>query len=411
MPKPSNRAQAMKPKVIKTEAEYEAALARVDEIFDAKPGTAKGDELELLLLLVENYEEKAFPIDLPDPITAIRFRMDQQKLKPKDLVPYIGSKSKVSEVLNGQRELSLTMIRKLVNGLGIPAEVLLQVPGAKLESNELLDVAKHFPLNDMYKRGWLRDFEGSLHDLKDQIEDVLAKFVAPARMAGRVPSLNRQMVRAGSVPDEAALLAWRIRVITLSLREELPPYRPGTATPALISEVTRLSYFEDGPKLAREYLNKHGIHLIIERHLPKTYLDGAAMRLPNGSRAVALTLRHDRLDNFWFTLCHELAHLALHLESGDIDVIYDDFDKESSDKCEREADALAQDAMIPPKEWIAAGLVKAHSEDKVRAFAERLRIHPVIPAGRVRHETKDYRILSELIGRGRVRRLFEPDAS
>jgi HTH-type transcriptional regulator / antitoxin HigA len=122
----------MKPKVIKTEAEYEATMARVEEIFDAKPGTPTGDELELLLLLVEKYEDKAFPIDLPDPITAIRFRMDQQNLKPKDLIPYIGSKSKVSEVLSGQRELSLTMIRKLVSGLGIPAEVLLQESGANL---------------------------------------------------------------------------------------------------------------------------------------------------------------------------------------------------------------------------------------------------------------------------------------
>jgi HTH-type transcriptional regulator/antitoxin HigA len=143
MPKLSDGGQevmkAVKPKVIKTEADYLAAMARIEEIFDAKPGTAKGDELELLLLLVEKYEEKAFPMELPDPITAIRFRMEQQKLKPKDLVPYIGSKSKVSEVLSGQRPLSLTMIRNLVTKLGIPAEVLLQKPGAKLESSELLE--------------------------------------------------------------------------------------------------------------------------------------------------------------------------------------------------------------------------------------------------------------------------------
>jgi HTH-type transcriptional regulator/antitoxin HigA len=97
----------------------------------AKPGTAKGDELELLLLLVEKYEEQAFPIDLPDPIAALRFRMEQANLKPKDLVPYIGSKSKVSEVLSGQRPLSLTMIRKLVAGLGIPAEVALRAKPAR----------------------------------------------------------------------------------------------------------------------------------------------------------------------------------------------------------------------------------------------------------------------------------------
>jgi HTH-type transcriptional regulator/antitoxin HigA len=116
----------MKPKVIKSEAEYKATLARVEAIFNARPGTPKGDELELLLLLVELYEDKAYPIDLPDPIAALRFRMEQAGLKPKDLVPYIGSKSKVSEVLSGRRHLSLTMIRKLVAGLHIPPEVALR---------------------------------------------------------------------------------------------------------------------------------------------------------------------------------------------------------------------------------------------------------------------------------------------
>ena len=116
----------MKPKVIKTQAQYEATLARIEAIFDAKPGTAKGDELELLLLVVESYEDKAYPIELPDPIEALRFRMEQAGLKPKDLIPYMGSKSKVSEVLSGQRPLSLTMIRKLVAGLHLPAEVALR---------------------------------------------------------------------------------------------------------------------------------------------------------------------------------------------------------------------------------------------------------------------------------------------
>ncbi len=93
-------------------------------------GTAKGDELELLLLLVETYEDSAYPIDPHDPIAALRFRMEQQGLKPKDLVPYIGSKSKVSKVLSGKRRLSLAMLRKLVARLHLPAEVALGAPKA-----------------------------------------------------------------------------------------------------------------------------------------------------------------------------------------------------------------------------------------------------------------------------------------
>jgi HTH-type transcriptional regulator/antitoxin HigA len=115
----------MKAKIIKTESDCAAALSRIEKLMDAKRHTPQGDELELLSLLVHDYEEKVFPIDKPDPVTAIRFRMEQKGLEPKDLVPLLGSRSRVSEVLSGRRSLSLKMIRNLVAGLGIPAEVLL----------------------------------------------------------------------------------------------------------------------------------------------------------------------------------------------------------------------------------------------------------------------------------------------
>lgn len=119
----------MKTKVIKTKAEYEATLARIEKLMDAAPNTPQGDDLELLSLLVHDYEDKKFPIHKPDPVAAIRFRMEQQGLAPKDLVPLLGSRSRVSEVLSGRRGLSLQMIRALVIGLRIPAEVLLGDPG------------------------------------------------------------------------------------------------------------------------------------------------------------------------------------------------------------------------------------------------------------------------------------------
>ena len=118
----------MKAKLIKTQAEYADALARIEKLMDAKAGTARGDELEILSLLVHTYEEDRFPIDQPDPITAIRFRMEQQGLRPKDLAPILGGRSKVSEVLSGRRSLSLKMIQCLTDDLGIPARVLLRKP-------------------------------------------------------------------------------------------------------------------------------------------------------------------------------------------------------------------------------------------------------------------------------------------
>lgn len=126
----------MNPKVIKTKKEYNAALEHIGGLLSARPGTLEGNELELWTLLIRQYEEQCHPIEPPDPISAIAFRMEQQGLKKTDLAPYIGSRSKISEVLGGKRPLSLAMIRKLHNGLGIPAEVLLQVtqtaPGSGL---------------------------------------------------------------------------------------------------------------------------------------------------------------------------------------------------------------------------------------------------------------------------------------
>jgi HTH-type transcriptional regulator/antitoxin HigA len=113
-------------KPIKTEADYQQALARLEQIFDAKPGTPAGDELEVLAILIEHFENQRFPIDLPDPVEAIQFRMEQLGLKQNDIAKLVGSKSHFSEVLNRKRKLTLEMIRRLSKALAIPAEVLIQ---------------------------------------------------------------------------------------------------------------------------------------------------------------------------------------------------------------------------------------------------------------------------------------------
>ncbi|MBP5443363.1 MAG: helix-turn-helix domain-containing protein [Treponema sp.] len=116
-------------RLIKTEEEYANALERIEQLFDAKEGTPEADELELLSTLVELYEEEHFPIDAPDPVSAIKFRMEQEGLTNEDMAAYLGSKSRVSEIFSHRRNLSLSMIRKLVAGLHIPAEVLLGTEG------------------------------------------------------------------------------------------------------------------------------------------------------------------------------------------------------------------------------------------------------------------------------------------
>ncbi len=111
---------------IRSQGDYLKALKRLEQIFDAKFGSAEGDELEILSILIDDYERKNFPVEMPDPIEAIKFRMDQLGMKPKDLAEAVGYKSRASEILNRKRKLSLAMIRKLSSMLNIPTEVLIQ---------------------------------------------------------------------------------------------------------------------------------------------------------------------------------------------------------------------------------------------------------------------------------------------
>jgi HTH-type transcriptional regulator/antitoxin HigA len=118
--------QDMRVKPIKTEADYEAMLREVERLFDAKPGTAESDRLEVLTTLIEAYEERHHSIPLPDPVEAILYHMESRGLTRRDLEPFIGSRARVSEILNRKRPLTMEMIRNLHKGLGISAEVLIQ---------------------------------------------------------------------------------------------------------------------------------------------------------------------------------------------------------------------------------------------------------------------------------------------
>ena len=113
---------------IKTKRDYRRALLEIEGLMAAKRGTPGGDRLDILVTLVEAWEAKHYPLDLPDPVEAIKYHMEQQGLEPKDLVPYIGSRNRVYEVLNRKRPLTLKMVWRLHIGLGIPAESLIKVP-------------------------------------------------------------------------------------------------------------------------------------------------------------------------------------------------------------------------------------------------------------------------------------------
>ncbi len=398
----------MKAKLIKSESEHAAALERIEKLFDSRPGTPEGEECELLVHLVRQFEAEQYPIDLPDPIEAIKFRMDQQGLKQADLISFIGSKSKVSEVLSRKRPLSLAMIRKLHNGLDIPATVLLQEPGAAL--SPLYDGIdwKQLPLAEMLERDWFPGFAGRANDLAERGEELLGPLLFPdGRDCRQLDMAARQGRRRGSTSDDYALWAWQARVLKLSAETRLGTYAPEAMTATLMRSVISLSQLDDGPIQARRLLAKNGVAVVILHYLPGTHLDGLSMLRPDGHPVVALTLRHDRLDNFWFTLAHELAHVVLHLATGDTRAFIDDLEAPGKKgQKEEEADKLAADLLIPSMEWDRSGLPRSPTPVRIRQVATRAHVHPAIVAGRVRFAERNYTILSKLVGNRTLRKQF-----
>ena len=397
-------------KPIRTEEDHKRALARIDEIFDAEEGTPEGDELEVLVDLVMYYESKTVDIGFPDPISAIKFRMDQAGLTQRDLIPYIGSRSKVSEVLSGKRDLTLSMARALHQNLGIPADVLLQKPGAEFEpSFEEID-PRRYPLKEMAKRGWIPQLSDLADRANKEILALMEKAGGPETAAIPLYRKNGHR-RLNAKADPYALRAWCWRV--LGVANENPPqadYQSGAVTPEFMQEIAHLSVYEDGPRRAQERLAEHGIALVIERHLPRTHLDGAALRLGNGRPVIGLTLRYDRIDNFWFSLMHELAHVGLHLDNGEEEPFFDDLSLKVTDPLEKEADRQAQDALILPEIWESNPVRERATVLAVYDLAQEVGVHPAVIAGRVRHEKGNYRLLSQLVGSGKVRRQFEASA-
>lgn len=398
-------------RVIKTQRDYDAALARLSALMDKeiKSGSAEEGELELLALVIESYERAQVPPVVLDPIDAILFRMDQQGLSQKDIEPYIGSASKVSEVLARKRPLSLAMIRRLHKGLGIPANVLIG------EGNEDIDLSADpqvdftkFPLQEMYARGLFQGFNGGAKNLKDYAEELVRSFLRRFGEPRRHALLRAPLYQSGArMMDESALRVWQLCVLAKA-RNSRPStkYKDSAITDGWLRDLAKLSSFEHGPRLAKEYLHNHGISLVVEPHFDKTYLDGAAM-LDDDWPIVALTLRHDRVDNFWFALLHECVHIRKHLKANHPFIADNLDDKTRSSKEEAEADAGAGEALIPEAAWKKSAVRQTHAAEDAIKLALELRVHPAIVAGRVRKETGDWRLLSGLItSAGKVRSHF-----
>ena len=398
-------------KAIRSEADYNTALARIDTLMDAEAGTLEGEELDVLTDLVEHYEAKHVPMGFPSPGAAVEFRLQQAGLSQRDLVPFIGSRAKVSEVLSGKRQLTMSMARALHEHLGIPAEVLLQQAGATFsEPLEDLDWNR-FPLKAMAKLGWIPAVPNLASRAKELMGDLIRRAGGP-EVAASMLYRKSNPARANVKTEPYALKAWCWKVLAEgNANRPSVSYERGTVTLELLRQLARLSWLEEGPVLAKEFLAKHGIPLVSVSHLPKTYLDGAALKLADGTPVIGLTLRYDRLDNFWFCLLHELAHVGRHMDIDGEGAFVDDLtlrDVEGvrEDPKELQADEWAEEALIPRAIWETSVVRQQPTPMSVISFANALQVHPAIVAGRIRHEQKNYRLLSQFVGTGQVRPHF-----
>ena len=394
--------------VIKTEKQYREYLSEIQLLLSGGPdiGPEKSERLELLSVLVEAYETHHYPMETPDPVDAILFRMQEKGLKQADLIPYFGSRSRVSEILARKRPLTVPMIRALSVGLGIPAEVLIndsitdkekqtQAPGISWT---------RFPINEMTSRGWIKKTSGLT---KNNIEKLVQDFIDQVGWnLGEAAFKSSFSGEAYSPTTVYALYAWLARVVQVA-RKQYPTlglFDRKVISASFIKELVQLSWLEDGPKLAIESLKKHGIAVVIEPHLKGTMLDGAALQDVDGRPIIGLTLRYDRLDNFWYTIAHELAHIWKHV--GQKSMFLDDLTSPSTDPKEAEANRIAREALIPKVIWKRSEVSISPNRENIDHLSRHLRVHPSIIAGRIRRETGRYELFSDLVEQGGVRKLL-----
>jgi len=393
-------------KVIKTERDYEEALKLAEMLMnrDPDPDSEEGEQLSLISTLIEDYEVKVFPEKLPNPIDAIKYRMEQSNLKPSDLVRYIGSKSRVSEILSGKRQLTIEMIRALEVGLGIPAKVLIRKPDIE-ENLEYQNWSNKLVL-EMETRGYFGD--ASLKE-KNKVE-LLENFFSPiGSLTQIIGMLRRSHYRSSPLIDKHALIAWAICVFKEAKKIKIKKkYKHGSIDLSFMQKLAKLSVKENSPILVQELLKEHGIILVIEPHFSKTYLDGATILINRDKPVIGLTLRYDRLDNFWFTLMHELAHIILH-SNTDITFFYDEIEGLKAielNDMERKADSLAEESLLPEAKWEISPARLIPSSMAANSLAQELGVHVAIIAGQIRHKGNKYIYLNKIVNQAKVRKFF-----
>lgn len=387
--------QEMRIKPIRTSADLHDAKAALRRLIVQNSNGEFDDDIEVLSTLIEKYEETEIRLTAPTAIEAIKFRMQELGLSPRQLEPYIGSRARVSEVLSGKRSLSIDMIRALHDGLGIPFDSLIS--GRTRSQSAELSVTS-FAVKKLNSYGIM---------LKpNEIESLIGTALAPALLR------KTRSHRATLKTDQSALTLWQAAVLKKAEASSANvPFRLADLSLEAIRQIAILSSKPNGPSRAICSLREKGITTIILPPLPGTFLDGAVMLDRKERPVIGLTLRHDRVDNFWFTLLHEVAHVCLHYGAllKDRSAFIDDIEINSEDLCEKQADDLARRSLIPDSVLTQVVWSEFSTLDDITAVASRARVHIAVVAGRWQREHGNYRKFARIIERDTLRRcLLKP---
>ncbi|MGH6694629.1 MAG: ImmA/IrrE family metallo-endopeptidase [Pseudomonas fluorescens] len=302
------------------------------------------------------------------------------------------------------RSISLSSLIRVARTLGVrlTANIGDAIPESWLPSYEMSSSEAQKVLKHARDNGWIdkvgQSDEGILKELKRTVAEHVGEF--------GTPSLLRTGLNVRDYSSDWLLLAWKAHVTSRArkiFQRQKVKYRPLDLI--WLMDLVRLSVLDDGPVRAIEMLENHGIIVVIEPHVSGMQLDGAAF-LMEETPVIGITLLRNSIDNFWFTLLHEVAHVILHYRTGLASGFFDDVDNPDLDELEEEADDFAINLLIPHALWNRSPARIAKDHEPVERLARQLNIAPAIIYGRIRMERKNYKIFSDRIGQGKVKKLF-----
>lgn len=255
-----------------------------------------------------------------------------------------------------------------------------------------------FPLHEIVSRKWVDATDNELQKKPKQVFEKFINTIGGDEVPQSVLFRKTFHKNTNNLMNDYALLAWSIRVVSKAFNECCTKkYDASCISEEFLMEVAQLSRYEDGPLRAKRLLAENGIALVIEKSLPGAIFNGAAIPTRRGIPVVGLTLQYDRIDNFWFTLLHELAHVWKHFD--DVNELYIDFfgsGEQNNDSKEDEANSIAGEALIP-KSYLMHDAFILKTNAAVEDLAKQLDINPAIVAGRIQFDLKQYNIFRKYV--------------